>query len=103
VDTVTWKEQRKASYVLEVKAFDTIAGVDPKIEAYVEGYRTDRNYKAVISINDNVTETVHATKNTVKGEEAFTADWLRLCLLSSLLRGFRSVTISTLTAAHILI
>jgi len=59
VATVVRSGQRQQSYTLDVQAFDTIAGIDPKIEASVDGYRTDRKYKAVISVNDTVMETVY--------------------------------------------
>lgn len=58
VATVTTDNQRNSSWTLDAKAFDTIAGVDPKIEAFVEGYRTDRKYKAVVTIG-TVSETIY--------------------------------------------
>lgn len=44
--------QRAQSYSLTVEAFDTVTGIEPKVEASVEGYRTDRKYKAVIKMSD---------------------------------------------------
>lgn len=69
VATVTAGNQRKQSWSLDAKAFDTIAGVEPKIEAFVEGFRTDRKYKAVVTIGTAVNETIYV-EDLVDGADA---------------------------------
>lgn len=62
VHDVTFDKQRGQSYALVADAFDTIKDIDPKLEASVLGYRTDRKYKAVVTIGTSFSETIYIEK-----------------------------------------